>query len=188
MHNFHILTGPEPRQGFCQENTPRLQATVRSTKRRSSGNMARHHLPFAAVLLAAALLAGGLQAHPAVIQRASLAGDVPVSEQHGDNVTAAQQHNGDRQGREIIIAAHASARLSMPGPVRSAPPPLASFIATQHFQPCYNVSALPSLLDGAVQVSENDFRGGWVSGTMVACQRRHSVNWSARGRWSPGTP
>lgn len=141
--------------------------------------MARHHPPFATVLLAlaAALLAGGLQAHPAVIQRASLVGDVPALEQqHSDNVTAAQQDNGDRQRRATIIAAHASARLPMPGPARSAPPPLASFIATQHFQPCYNVSALPSLLDGAVQVSEIDFRCGRVGGTVVACQRRRSVN------------
>ena len=33
------------------------------------------------------------------------------------------------------------------------PPPLAAFIGTQHFQPCYNVSLLPSLLDGAVQAA-----------------------------------
>jgi hypothetical protein len=33
------------------------------------------------------------------------------------------------------------------------PPELSSFIGTQHFQPCYNVSMLPSLLDGAVQAA-----------------------------------
>ena len=36
---------------------------------------------------------------------------------------------------------------------REPPPPLAAFIGTQHFQPCYNVSLLPSLLDGAVQAA-----------------------------------
>ena len=38
-------------------------------------------------------------------------------------------------------------------PPPTPPPPLASFIATQHFQPCYNASTLPSLLDGAVQAA-----------------------------------
>ena len=41
----------------------------------------------------------------------------------------------------------------MPHPYTQAAPPLASFIATQHFQPCYNTSLLPSLLDGAVQAA-----------------------------------
>jgi hypothetical protein len=35
--------------------------------------------------------------------------------------------------------------------VSTPSPPLSAFIATQQFQPCYNVTMLPSLLDGAVQ-------------------------------------
>jgi hypothetical protein len=35
--------------------------------------------------------------------------------------------------------------------VSTPSPPLSAFIATQQFQPCYNVSMLPSLLDGAIQ-------------------------------------
>ena len=41
-----------------------------------------------------------------------------------------------------------------PPPTPSTPPPpLSAFIATQHFQPCYNLSTLPSLIDGAVQAA-----------------------------------
>ena len=40
-----------------------------------------------------------------------------------------------------------------PPPPSTPPPPLSEFIATQHFQPCYNLSTLPSLIDGAVQAA-----------------------------------
>lgn len=66
-----------------------------------------------------------------------------------------------------LSAACAALPFVMAGSIASAPP-LSEFIATQHFQPCYNVSMLPSLLDGAVQsarLGSTSFKFG-LKGTM----------------------
>ena len=50
-----------------------------------------------------------------------------------------------------VLAHPAESAVGAAHTVSTPSPPLSAFIATQQFQPCYNVSMLPSLLDGAVQ-------------------------------------
>jgi hypothetical protein len=51
----------------------------------------------------------------------------------------------------LMVPSVATAAAQAKRAVSTPSPPLSAFIATQQFQPCYNVSMLPSLLDGAVQ-------------------------------------
>eukprot|EP01079_Euglenida_sp_SAG-EU17-18_P003970 gene3970-4330_t len=96
----------------------------------------RTHLELASVDAAGAGLCSGL-----VHRR------VPVYDSSVNNNRAHLPPVADMPRLALLFAPALAAAWSSP------PPPLSEFIATQHFQPCYNVSRLPALLDGAVQAA-----------------------------------